>query len=136
MPSLSIVFQRNPRNVKQKRDRKSCATRSVTMQSHLDQELGNYRLTRLLGSGGFADVYLGEHIHLGTQAAIKVHHMHMDGADLERFEQEARTIAHLSHSHILRVLDYGVQYDVPFLVMDYAPHGTLRDLHPAGTIVP
>ncbi len=106
------------------------------MQSHLDQELGNYRLTRLLGSGGFADVYLGEHIHLGTQAAIKVHRTRMDGADLERFEQEARTIAHLSHSHIVRVLDYGVQDDIPFLVMDYAPHGTLRDLHPAGTIVP
>jgi eukaryotic-like serine/threonine-protein kinase len=106
------------------------------MQSHLDQELGNYRLTRLLGSGGFADVYLGEHIHLGTQAAIKVHRTRMEGAELERFEQEARTIAHLSHSHIVRVLDYGVQDDIPYLVMDYAPHGTLRDLHPVGTIVP
>src|SRR5258707_3211570 len=127
MPSLSIVFQRNPRNVKQKRNkktaRKSCATRSATMQSHIDHELGNYRLIRLLGRGGFADVYLGEHIHLGTQVAIKVHHMHMDGADLERFEQEARTIAHLSHSHIVRVLDYGVQDNVPYLVMEYALHG-------------
>ncbi|HET7639378.1 MAG TPA: serine/threonine protein kinase, partial [Ktedonobacteraceae bacterium] len=66
------------------------------MQSHLDQKVGNYRLTRLLGSGGFADVYLGEHIYLGTQAAIKAHHTRMEGADLERFEQEARTIAHLS----------------------------------------
>ena len=106
------------------------------MQSHIDQELGNYRLIRLLGRGGFADVYLGEHIHLGTQVAIKVHHMHMDGADLERFEQEARTIAHLSHSHIVRVLDYGVQDNVPYLVMEYALHGTLRDLHPDGATVP
>ena len=36
------------------------------------QQLGNYRLVRLLGQGGFADVYLGEHIYLGTSAAIKV----------------------------------------------------------------
>jgi serine/threonine protein kinase/outer membrane protein assembly factor BamB len=106
------------------------------MQRYLDQELGNYRLTCLLGSGGFADVYLGEHMHLGTQAAIKVHRARMEGADLERFEQEARTIAHLSHPHIVRVLDYGVQDGVAFLVMEYAPRGTLRDLHPAGTIVP
>jgi eukaryotic-like serine/threonine-protein kinase len=106
------------------------------MQSYLDQELGNYRLIRLLDRGGFADVYLGEHMHLGTQAAIKVHHVHVEEADLERFEQEARTIAHLSHPHIVHVLDYGVQDKVPYLVMEYAPRGTLRDLHPAGTMVP
>ncbi|HET7640206.1 MAG TPA: serine/threonine-protein kinase, partial [Ktedonobacteraceae bacterium] len=106
------------------------------MQSHIDQELSNYRLIRLLGHGGFADVYLGEHIYLGTQVAIKVHHTRMDGAELERFEQEARTIAHLSHPHIVRVLDYGIQDNVPYLVMEYAPHGTLRDLHPVGATVP
>jgi hypothetical protein len=47
------------------------------MQSSLDQELGNDRLQCLLGSGGFADVSLGEHMQLGTQAAIKVHRAHL-----------------------------------------------------------
>jgi eukaryotic-like serine/threonine-protein kinase len=42
------------------------------MTDRVGQRLGNYRLTRLLGEGGFAEVYLGEHIHLGTEAAIKV----------------------------------------------------------------
>jgi hypothetical protein len=42
------------------------------MADRIGQQLGNYRLTRLLGEGGFAQVYLGEHIHLGTEAAIKV----------------------------------------------------------------
>ncbi len=42
------------------------------MINRIGQQLGNYRLIRLLGAGGFAEVYLGEHIHLGTQAAIKV----------------------------------------------------------------
>jgi serine/threonine protein kinase len=75
-------------------------------------------------------------MHLRTQAAIKAHHVHVEKTELERFEQEARTLAHLSHPHIVRVLDYGVQGTVPYLVMEYAPHGTLRDLHPVGTIVP
>ena len=44
------------------------------MTDHAGRQLGNYRLTRLLGQGGFADVYLGEHIYLKTLAAIKVLH--------------------------------------------------------------
>ncbi len=36
------------------------------------QKLGNYQLERFLGYGGFAEVYLGKHIYLNTQAAIKV----------------------------------------------------------------
>ena len=42
------------------------------MTSRVGQQLGNYRLLRLLGAGGFAEVYLGEHVYLNTQAAIKV----------------------------------------------------------------
>lgn len=105
------------------------------MMNLLDQQLGSYRLIRLLGQGGFADVYLGEHVLLGTQAAIKVHHARMEGADLERFEQEARTIARLNHPHIVRVLDYGVQDGVAYLVMNYASGGTLRQRHAPGTVV-
>jgi len=40
------------------------------MADRVGQQLGNYRLIQLLGQGYFADVYLGEHIHLNTQAAI------------------------------------------------------------------
>jgi serine/threonine protein kinase len=42
------------------------------MTERLGQQLGNYRLIRLLGEGGFAEVYLGEHVYLKTQAAVKV----------------------------------------------------------------
>src|SRR5437588_7564524 len=100
------------------------------------QHLGNYRLLRLLGQGGFADVYLGEHLHLNTQAAIKVLHTHLTSQDIEPFRTEARTIARLVHPHIVRILDFDVEEGVPFLVMDYAPNGTLRKLYPTGTPLP
>jgi WD40 repeat protein len=100
------------------------------------QQLGNYRLVRLLGQGGFAEVYLGEHIYLDTQAAIKVLHAQLAAEDEEQFRAEARTVAGLIHPHIVRILDYGVEGTVPFLVMDYAPHGTLRNQYPKGVPLP
>src|SRR5205807_373019 len=86
-----------------------------------------------LGEGGFAKVYLGEHVYLKTQAAIKVLHTRIANTDLEGFLAEARNIASLEHPHIVRVLEFGVEKQIPFLVMSYAPKGTLRDIHPKGT---
>ncbi len=107
------------------------------MADRVGQRLGNYRLTRLLGKGGFAEVYLGEHLRLGTQAAVKVLYTRLASPDeAAGFEKEAQTIAHLKHPHIVRVLDFDVQDDTPFLVMDYAPHGTLRQRHPKGSVLP
>jgi len=107
------------------------------MVDRVGQQLGKYRLTRLLGQGGFAEVYLGEHLRLGTQAAVKVLSTLLANAvEVESFEQEARLIANLSHPHIVRVFDFDVQDNIPFLVMDYAAGGTLRQRHPKGTILP
>jgi len=103
------------------------------VEERIGQQLGSYRLVHLLGQGGFADVYLGEHIHLQTLAAVKVLQIRLVGSNLEQFRNEARTIASLIHPHIVRVLDFGVEDEVPFLVMEYAPHGTLRQACPKGT---
>jgi serine/threonine protein kinase len=97
------------------------------------QRFGNYRLIKLLGKGGFAEVYLGEHIHLNTQAAIKVLLTRIAEKDLQDFRAEALTIARLEHPNIVRVLDFDVEGDIPFLVMSYAPNGSLRDHLPRGT---
>ena len=99
------------------------------------QQFGNYRLVRLLGKGGFAEVYLGEHIHLGTQAAIKLLTAELTSKEIEQFYEEARLIAHLEHDHIVPILDFGIENTVPYLVMKYAPNGTLRKRHPKGTRV-
>ena len=106
------------------------------MADRVGQQLGNYRLVRLLGEGGFAEVYLGEHIYLKSQAAIKVMHTRLAKDDLESFLSESRTLVQLIHPHIVRVLDFGVEDNTPFLVMDYARNGTMRQRHPKGTVVP
>src|SRR5438067_13048182 len=106
------------------------------MTDRTGQQLGNYRLLRLLGHGGFVTVYLGEHIHLNTLAAIKVLDTRLSSDGIDQFREEARTIARLEHPNIVRVLDFGVEETTPFLVMGYAPNGTLRQRHPKGLPLP
>lgn len=109
------------------------------MSDKIGQQIGNYRLIRLLGSGGFAAVYLGQHIYLhNMQVAIKMLHAKVvDEKIHEGFLQEAETIALLKHPNIIRLLDFGIvsQDTTPYLIMDYAPHGTLRTDYPKGSIV-
>lgn len=103
------------------------------MLNLVGQQLGNYRLVAQIGRGGYAEVYLGEHRYLETQAAIKVLHARLtENTDVEQFHNEARMIARLVHPHIVRVYDFDIEDDVPYLVMDYAPNGTLRRRHPKG----
>jgi len=108
----------------------------MTMPDRVGQQLANYRLIRTIGQGGFADVYLGEHVYLNTQAAIKVLQMRLTEDDKRNFLDEARTIAHLRHPSIVRILEYDVIDGIPFLIMEYAPNGTLRQYHPKGTVLP
>ena len=100
------------------------------------QQLGNYCLVQLIAQGAFADVYLGEHLSLNTLAAIKVLYTELTGEEIEKFVAQARTILSLDHPHIVRVLEFGMENNIPFLIMDYAPNGTLRQLHPRGTRLP
>ena len=120
------------------------------LDSRVGQRLGNYKLIRLLGHGGFADVYLGEHRHLKTHAAIKLLNRRLEQKAVQEFLAEARIVARLNHAHIIRILEFSVEGQeldpdqsqinigsgTPYLVMEYAVGGTLRTLHPKGTCVP
>ncbi len=106
------------------------------MGHRVGQQLGNYLLSRLLGRGSFAEVYLGEQIYLHTQAALKILRVRLADKYIADFLNEAQTIAHLEHTHIVPVLDFAIQDGTPFLVMQYAPHGSLRKLHPYGSPLP
>ncbi|MBV9231905.1 MAG: protein kinase, partial [Chloroflexi bacterium] len=105
--------------------------------SLIGQIVGDYRLTRWLGGGGFGNVYLAEHVRDGQQVAIKVLEVRLtEHDDFRAFINEARMIR-LRHPHIVTLLDFGLsREDTPFLVMEYAPQGTLRHRHPKGTRVP
>lgn len=98
--------------------------------SGVPSQLGNYHILRQIGAGGGGKVYLGQHCRLQTLAAIKVLQQ-LTPEDEQQFLLEAQTLAKLRHPHILRVLDFGTDR-VPFLVMDYAQKGSLRDRHKKG----
>jgi len=106
------------------------------MDDRSERYFGNYQLIRRLGQGSFADVYLAKHIHLDTQAAIKVLKLNLTSDNVEHFRTEARTVAQLLHPHIVRVLDFGIEGDTPYLVMDYASNGSLRQRYPRRTRLP
>jgi serine/threonine protein kinase len=107
------------------------------MTNWIGEQLGSYRLVDLIGQGSFADVYVGEHLQYGSYAAIKVLQVQLDDSiAIEQFHAETRTLAKLTHPHIIHLLDAGIQNTIPFLVMDYAAGGTLRQRHPGGTMLP
>lgn len=94
------------------------------------QQVGPYRLTRLLGAGGFGEVYEADHQLLQQKRAIKLlleRHFH-DPNQRERFLREARTLATLEHPNILPVLEVGEVSNVLYLVMPFYRRGTLNDL--------
>jgi serine/threonine protein kinase len=108
----------------------------AAMMNRVGQQFGNYRLVSFLGQGGFAEVYLGKHVLMGSSAAIKILNAQLISTDSQRFIQEARTLVTLEHPRIVRVKECGIEGGIPFLVMDYAPNGTLRQRHPGRTRVP
>jgi len=103
-------------------------------QDHLGQHVGGYRLLRQLGRGSFGAVYLAEHLHNHSQAAVKLLRFHLnDPEDFKEFLNEARTMR-LRHPHIVPLFDFGLTRDnTPYLVMEYAAGGTLRQRNPKGT---
>ena len=107
------------------------------------QQLGKYRLKSILGIGGFATVYLGTHVILQRDAAIKVlKEIVLNEEDLAGFLTEARVISNLIHPNIIKVLDANIEMQkghgdgsIPYLVMDYAQQGSLRKRHERNTTV-
>ncbi|HSL01289.1 MAG TPA: Stk1 family PASTA domain-containing Ser/Thr kinase [Rubrobacteraceae bacterium] len=89
-----------------------------------------YRVTRPLGSGGMAEVYLAHDDVLERDVALKVMSSRyaLDEEFVERFKREAQSAAALSHPNIVSIFDRGESKDgMYYIAMEYLPGGTLKD---------
>ena len=89
-----------------------------------------YLVRSRIARGGMSTVYLATDTRLDRDVALKVLYPHLaaDRGFLDRFEREAKSAARLSHPHVVGVLDQGVTESLSYLVMEYVPGRTLRDV--------
>ena len=96
----------------------------------IDQILGNrYKITRQIGAGGMAWVYLAEDLRDKRQVAVKVLYPQFaeDSTYTQRFHREAKLALDLIDDHLVSVLDYGADRDTQYLVMEYVNGEVLDD---------
>ncbi|MFT4051557.1 MAG: Stk1 family PASTA domain-containing Ser/Thr kinase [Microbacterium sp.] len=91
---------------------------------------GRYRVRARIARGGMATVYVAADLRLERRVALKVMHGHLsdDSVFQSRFIQEARAAARLADPNVVNVFDQGQDGDMAYLVMEYLPGITLRDL--------
>jgi len=91
---------------------------------------GRYEVRSRIARGGMATVYLATDLRLERRVAIKIMHGHLadDASFKERFIQEARSAARLAHPNVVNVFDQGQDDESAYLVMEYLPGITLREL--------
>jgi serine/threonine-protein kinase len=89
---------------------------------------GRYRLEAKLGSGGMSTVYLASDDTLDRPVAVKVMHREMSEQEdqLQRFRQEARAVAKLTHPNVVSVIDAGEDGGYPYIVFEYVKGETLK----------
>ena len=91
---------------------------------------GRYQVRSRVARGGMATVYQATDLRLDRRVALKVMHGHLadDSQYMMRFIQEARSAARLAHPNVVNVFDQGQDGDIAYLVMEYLPGITLREL--------
>ena len=91
---------------------------------------GRYRVRARIARGGMATVYVATDLRLERRIALKVMHGHLsdDTVFQSRFIQEARAAARLADPNVVNVFDQGQDGDMAYLVMEYLPGITLREL--------
>jgi len=89
-----------------------------------------YSIVRLIGSGGMAQVYLANDQQGGGSVAVKVmkSDLSQDREFIKRFDTEARAASSLDHPNIVKVLNYGQDGDLRYIVQELVEGPTLKDL--------
>jgi serine/threonine protein kinase/WD40 repeat protein len=93
-------------------------------------QVDHYHVVRLLGRGGFGDVYLARDTRLGRRVALKVvHPEHLGSKEAtERFLFEARATARFAHPHIITVFGVGEHEGTPYVALEFLEGRTLRQV--------
>lgn len=93
-------------------------------------EIPGYRCLRPIGQGGMSRVFLVERLHDGARLALKFADgsVSEDSDVLYRFVEEYGLLEQVRHANVLKIYDQGVTDDVLFIVMEYLPGGTLKQL--------
>ncbi len=101
-----------------------------------DVVAGRYRLGGVVGRGGMAEVRTAEDLRLGRSVAVKLLRTDLAEQDgvRERFEDEARAAARLSHPNVVAVFDTGEHEGIPYIVMELLPGSSLADLIAKGPL--
>lgn len=91
---------------------------------------GRYRVDARIAVGGMATVYRALDTRLDRVLALKVMHpaLAVDGAFVERFIREAKSVARLAHPNVVQVFDQGTDGSYVYLAMEYIAGCTLRDV--------
>lgn len=91
---------------------------------------GRYQVRSMIARGGMATVYVATDLRLERRVAIKIMHDHLaaDDSFRARFIREARAAAKLQHPNVVNVYDQGDDHTFAYMVMEYIPGITLRDL--------
>ena len=94
------------------------------------QMIRDYQIIRSLGEGGMGEVYLANEVLLERQVAIKrLNPIYTrDPQFIQRFRNEARIQAQLTHENIVQLITFFSEADTHYMVLEYAPGHTLRDL--------
>ncbi|MEU9437143.1 Stk1 family PASTA domain-containing Ser/Thr kinase [Streptomyces sp. NPDC048252] len=104
----------------------------TTLQDPLVGQLldGRYRVEARIAVGGMATVYRAVDTRLDRVLALKVMHpaLAADGAFVERFIREAKSVARLAHPNVVQVFDQGADGSYVYLAMEYIAGCTLRDV--------
>lgn len=89
-----------------------------------------YELLERVGGGGMADVYKAQDRLLDRPVAVKILHAQFQSDEefIEKFHREAQAAARLSHPNIVNIYDVGVSGDDHYIVMEYVPGRTLKEL--------
>ena len=93
-------------------------------------EIAGYRCLRPIGKGGMSRVFLVERLRDGVRLALKFADgsVSEDSDVLYRFVEEYGLLEQVRHRNVLQIFDQGVTDDVLFIVMEYLPGGTLKQL--------